>query len=100
MICFDRTKITDINFTLGAHTADPKGNVKLSEKEYFIYHYKHLGYEYYKFTHMRTQPRAKLAENRGVAVGNHYTLDEARLKMNSNITTMKLEEVPMLKSFY
>jgi glycosyltransferase involved in cell wall biosynthesis len=99
-ICFDRTKITDINFSLGSHTADPKGEVKFSEREYFLYHYKHLGYEYYRFTHMRSQPRAAAAARRGIKVGNHYTLDEARLKSNSNMTKMKLEEVPMLKSFY
>jgi glycosyltransferase involved in cell wall biosynthesis len=99
-ICFDRTKITDINFSLGSHTADPKGEVKFSEKEYFLYHYKHLGYEYYKFTHVRSQPRALLAQYLGIKVGNHYTLNDARLKSNSNTTKMKLEEVPMLKSFY
>lgn len=100
-ICFDRTKITDINFAGGSHTADPKGDVKYSEKEYLLYHYKKLGFEYYKFTHKRSEPRAKKAQNRGIYTSIHYTLNDDILKTNTNKSQIQnLESIPALKTFY
>ena len=100
-ICFDRTKITDINFAGGSHTAEPKGDVKYSEKEYLLYHYKKLGYEYYRFTHQRSQPRAKKAQNRGIFIGHHYTLNDNILKIHTDKSQIQhLESIPALKTFY
>jgi glycosyltransferase involved in cell wall biosynthesis len=99
-ICFDRTKITDINFEGGSHTADPKGEVKFSKKEYLLYHYKKLGYEYYKFTHQRSQPRSKLAESRGEYTSSHYTLNNSRLRGNINQSKKRIETIPALETFY
>jgi len=100
-ICFNRTKITDMNFAGGSHTADPKGDIRYSEKEYLLYHYKKLGYEYYKFTHHRSQPRAKKAQNRGIFIGHHYTLNDNAFKRNTNKSKMtNLEALPALKTFY
>jgi glycosyltransferase involved in cell wall biosynthesis len=45
-ICFRRDKITDIHFDLGSHTASPQGEVKYSEKEYLLYHFKFIGLPY------------------------------------------------------
>ena len=45
-ICFRPSKITDINFELGCHTAVPQGEVKYSKKAYLLYHYKFLGIPY------------------------------------------------------
>jgi len=45
-ICFRPSKITDINFELGSHTAAPQGEVKYSKKAYLLYHYKFLGIPY------------------------------------------------------
>jgi glycosyltransferase involved in cell wall biosynthesis len=100
-ICFDRTKITDTNFAGGSHTADPKGDVKYSEKEYLLYHYKKLGYEYYKFTHQRSQPRAKKAENKGIYTSSHYTLNDNVFKIHTDKSQIQnLESIPALKTFY
>ena len=99
-ICFDRTKITEINFNGGSHKAYPKGHVQFSEKEYNIYHYKHLGFLYYKFTHHQSQPRAKLAIDRGMFIGNHYTLDENKLRNGSNMSKVKMQTLPALETFY
>ena len=99
-ICFDKTKITEMNFNGGSHNSNPIGEVRLSEKEYLLYHYKHLGFEYYRFTHRRSQPRAKLAQNRGIYIGNHYTLNDKKLQNNSNMSKQNLERLPALESFY
>jgi hypothetical protein len=99
-VCFDKTKITDINFSGGSHTNDPKGEVKFSEKEYLLYHYKHLGFPYYKSTHMRSTPRAKLAQSRGIFIGHHYTLNDNKLKNESNMSNYNIENVPALETFY
>jgi hypothetical protein len=99
-ICFDRTKITDINFDGDSHNADPKGNVKFSEKVYLLYHYKRLGFEYYKSTHDRSAPRAKLAQNRGIHIGFHYTQNVNRLKEEMNTSKLSIETLPALETFY
>jgi hypothetical protein len=44
---FDPNAIEEINLAVGAHTADPKGDVKFPEKdELMLLHYKYLGFEY------------------------------------------------------
>lgn len=99
-ICFNKNKITDINFGAGAHSADPKGNVKYSEKEYSIYHYKKLGKEYYKYTHDRVYARVKYSRDNNIIVGSHYTNDNAKMEEDLSRDNKKIETVPPLESYY
>jgi hypothetical protein len=100
-ICFNKTKITDINFHVGAHNVDPKGDVKYSEKVYLLYHYKRLGYEYYKASHIRGVQRTKLAQNKGKnIIAVHYTNNINRLKNNIRSNKPQVETVPALETFY
>jgi len=45
-LCFLYPKITDINYSVGAHECNPLGTVKFSEKFYKIKHMKFLGEDY------------------------------------------------------
>ena len=42
MVMFDARAITDINYWYGAHGADPRGAVRLSNRAYPLFHYKYL----------------------------------------------------------
>lgn len=99
-ICFNKMKIQEINFAGGSHTAEPKGDVKYSEKVYLLYHYKKLGFEYYKFTHSRSFPRARLAQSRDIHIGIHYTNNDNKMRENINTQNRAMEVIPPLKSFY
>ena len=39
---FKKTKVQEINYAPGAHTANPVGSVVPSRKRYFAYHYRHI----------------------------------------------------------
>lgn len=43
---FNKSKIKDINYVCGGHTANPVGNVKLSDMAYKLYHYKAINPDY------------------------------------------------------
>lgn len=45
-LMFNRKKISDINYDLGCHSANPKGKVKYSNTKYRIYHYHFLNPEH------------------------------------------------------
>lgn len=47
LLCFNRTQIQEMNYSLGSHESNPTGTVKLSEKPYRLYHFKYLGEQYY-----------------------------------------------------
>lgn len=46
-VCFNRSQIQDMNFSLGSHTCNPTGNVKMTDEKYRLYHCKFLGESYY-----------------------------------------------------
>jgi glycosyltransferase involved in cell wall biosynthesis len=48
IICFKRSVITDINYTRGAHKANPKGNVVFQKVPYILKHMNFLGLPWYK----------------------------------------------------
>lgn len=99
-ICFNREKITDINFGAGSHNADPKGDIKYSDKEYLIYHYKKLGNEYYKYTHDRVYSRVKHSRNNKIFVGSHYTNNIAEMQKAMTTDNKPIETVPALETYY
>lgn len=97
-ICFNREKITDINFQPGAHTANPVGEIHYSTKEYYLYHYKKLGLEYYRYTQKRTYPRSARSRARGWGI--HYTNNNSKIRSNINRANKNMEVVPALETFY
>lgn len=78
-ICFNAKYITDIHFSLGAHTCSPVGNIKFSEKEYILKHMDELGvgYKCYK-NKLRFERSEQMRSKHGMC--NHYVNDEAILK--------------------
>lgn len=42
---FNKKLIKDINYTVGCHTGNPTGNIKISERAYRAYHYKFIDKE-------------------------------------------------------
>jgi len=100
LICFNRLKITDINYGAGAHSANPKGIVKYSDKEYFLYHYKKLGYEYLKYTHDKVYNRVKFSRDNDIVVGSHYTDDANEIRRTMSTDNKPIETIPALKTFY
>jgi len=99
-ICFNRIKIRDINFGAGSHSAEPQGDIKYSEKEYLLYHYKKLGYNYYKYTHDRVYARVKYSRDNKIAVGTHYTNDENKMRTEMSMDNKQIETIPALESYY
>ena len=70
-LCFLKNAITDMNYSLGAHTCDPKGDVKYSDKVYINKHMSSLGLPFL-ITKMRNRyERAKEMQKQGYAT--HYT---------------------------
>jgi hypothetical protein len=97
-ICFNREKITDINFEPGAHIANPDGDIHYSTKEYYLYHYKKLGLEYYKYKQKYTYRRS--AESREKGFGTHYTNNNNKIKANINRANKNIKVLPALETFY
>lgn len=72
-VCFFVPAVKEINFTLGAHTCKPVGNIKVSTTQYVLrhQHFGSLGYALHK--HEKSYARASAMRARGLAV--HYRAD-------------------------
>lgn len=46
IVMFDRTKIKQINYCIGAHAVQPYGDAQFSVKPYRLFHYKYLSPDY------------------------------------------------------
>jgi glycosyltransferase involved in cell wall biosynthesis len=69
-LCFLREKITDMNYELGAHTCDPVGYVRYSEKRYINKHMSQLGLNFIIDKNIKRYERA--AEMRRYGTTFHY----------------------------
>lgn len=56
-ICFNRYKIWEMNYGIGAHEASPIGEIKLSSKQYPLYHFKFLSVPYVMNRYKEAVPR-------------------------------------------
>lgn len=78
ILLFNKSKISEINYRPGCHTAKPKGIIKYNSINYNMLHYKYLGAEY-------TVNRYRLFANRLSALNiekkwsYHYTEHESNL---------------------
>jgi hypothetical protein len=75
ILLFNKSKITDINYEPGCHSAFPKGDIIYSKNTYSLLHYKYLGVKYtidrYK---MFSQRLSEENLNRGWSI--HYLTKE------------------------
>lgn len=75
---FNRRLITDMNYSPGAHTSNPKGVIKFSEKKYKVIHYKWLSLDYVSDRHSFYSKRMSDA-NKKNGWGIQYYWTQARL---------------------
>lgn len=73
-LCFLYPKITDINYSIGAHGCSPIGTVKYSENIYKIKHMKFLGKKYIVDIHINRYNRS--VEMRKLGMCYHYSDNE------------------------
>jgi len=77
-ICFLRDKVKEMNYALGAHTCDPKGKIKFSDKKYLNKHMNFLGLAYYTNKSKSRHARSIQMRQRGLAT--HYTENQEDAK--------------------
>lgn len=77
-ICFDARKITDMNFSLGAHQCLPLGIIAYSEKDYILKHMDELGFPYKCYKNKIRYERSEAMRSRGMC--GHYVNDTSILK--------------------
>lgn len=68
-ILFKRPDVT-INYSWGAHTCFPTGNIKYSEKKYMLKHFNYLGEEYLVNKHHNHYSRCEVS--RMIGMNGHY----------------------------
>ena len=79
VLMFNKKEITDINYLAGCHQSRPNGNVKFSNKNYRLLHYKYLGEEYLVNRHKSYSNRLS-QENLQKKWGYHYNDDEIKIR--------------------
>jgi glycosyltransferase involved in cell wall biosynthesis len=83
-IAFDKSKISEINFSPGCHEALPQGDVKYSPNQYNLLHYKFIGEEY--VVNRYRLLRSRLSEdNIKMGWGYHYSEAEEALRQSIKI---------------
>ena len=79
-ILFDPHRIVDINYSVGAHQAEPTGIVSRSTgRPLKVLHYKHLGLDYLMERYRKLGERLS-TYNRENQFGTHYLAKEAELR--------------------
>lgn len=80
MNIFKRSEITDINYTVGCHSANPQGNVKLNvNSEIITLHMRNLSFEYVIERNARMSRRMS-ALNRQMKWGWHVDISPEEIK--------------------
>lgn len=93
-ICFNKKKITEINYETGAHNCKPDGIAKYSEKKYLVKHMNHLTKDYYVKKIKARWERNK--ENSKKGWGTHYISDEEKIKKDYDNEKEKSVKIPPL----
>lgn len=77
-VIFSPKRITDINFTYGAHRSDPKGEVIYSPEVLTLFHYRAIGGPE-RMVKRHAQYRKRMGYlNRTLGLGSHYLYDDNR----------------------
>jgi glycosyltransferase involved in cell wall biosynthesis len=77
--CFDASQITDVNYGMGCHQANPKGNVQMSFKSHIMAHYKYIDPEYMVARFKRNAESMSTA-NLKHGWGGHYLAKETEIR--------------------
>lgn len=77
--CFKKSAIKEINYTPGAHTANPKGIIKYSDNVYNCFHKKYLNIDYLIERYKLFESR-KSEENRKNGWGTQYSMNVEQIK--------------------
>lgn len=77
---FNKKLIKEINYTIGCHTGNPIGNVKISERAYKAYHYRFINKELLRRRYISYSKRLS-DENLKQGWGRHYLKTEEELMM-------------------
>lgn len=80
-VIFSPRHITDINYSYGAHSCDPKGEIKYSKGTLTLFHYRAIGGPD-KLVARHAQYRKRMGYiNKSLGLGSHYNYsDERRVK--------------------
>ena len=76
--CFDASQITDVNYGMGCHNANPKGNIQMSFQTYLMAHYKYIDANYMVARFRRNAERMSAA-NLKHGWGGHYLMKEQQI---------------------
>jgi glycosyltransferase involved in cell wall biosynthesis len=83
-VIFSPKKLTDINFTYGAHKSDPKGEVVYSPEVLTLFHYRAIGGPE-RMVKRHAQYRKRMGYlNRTLGLGSHYLYDDNRRRKEWN----------------
>jgi FkbM family methyltransferase len=94
-LCFLRQAINEIEYTIGAHSCFPQGNIQYSLKTYINKHMHFLGLEFLKNKYTLCYHRSNNMRKQGLAV--HYTddLDNITSQYNDvNKDTCRITSLP------
>ena len=83
-LCFYKSDIKEINYRAGAHTCNPIGNIKYSNKEYIIKHMNYLGLSYYIDKILKRNERNKHQREKLKNVAGHYNTNIVQMKKRYN----------------
>lgn len=90
-ICFKAGPIKTMNYSSGAHTCNPVGDVKWSETEYIMVHMDYLGLPYK--LHKQANRFARSHENRKNGYGIHYEVPAEEYINQHNNAISNLEDI-------
>lgn len=91
---FNRKQIKEINYAPGAHTANPVGNVKYSDKNYRTLHYKWISYEYVRDRHnMYAARMSDVNKKMGLAIQYYQWTNEKLLEVYNSLTPHLIDVV-------
>jgi glycosyltransferase involved in cell wall biosynthesis len=89
-LCFLREKIEEMNYSLGAHSCNPKGYISYSSTTYINKHLSAPGLKFFTNKMIERSKRATLMHSKGIAT--HYISDITAIEnmYNSGINQYKL----------
>jgi len=92
-ICFNKNKISEINYDFGAHKCSPIGTINYSEKEYIIKHNSKMGLMFLINKMVARKKRAHEMQKQGLAV--HYNDNIENITKDYCMSVLgELEDIP------
>ena len=82
-LCFNKDKVQAMNYSYGCHTAEPYGDISISDKVFMIYHYKWISLKYVIKRHKEFAKRLS-DHNKRNKLSFHYKFPEWKLKRQFN----------------